>query len=259
MKKTNILLIAALFVTILMACDNKTFPSDSSSGDGITSQSTQSTLTTTIEASSSIKETLPTITFAQMDVEAISQGDFSSIIGKWETVDGNSFTFNSIDLIEGGSIQEEAQIVEGVLMTGIRGEEGYGIGWMIIPAGVPIPRQFYMDEDQSDINRDRMFGAQTAFINIEASRVYYRVSPQMITDGDPLTNNNTGVHLENGSVTIEYANEILGPLNWQVIESNYNRTDGIPFEVLLGENGFLYRVYQNGIILNTDYQIVYHP
>lgn len=76
---------------------------------------------------------------------------------------------------------------------------------------------------------------------------------------DVLQNENTGVTLESGQATINYANTILGDKGWTVLEDNYNRTDGIPYNLLQGTDGSLYRVYQNGVIVDMDDIIVHQP
>lgn len=50
----------------------------------------------------------------------------------------------------------------------------YGYALVMIPAGVPIPRAYYQDYDHSDIHRDRLYGTQSAFNNIDQEDVYYR-------------------------------------------------------------------------------------
>lgn len=76
---------------------------------------------------------------------------------------------------------------------------------------------------------------------------------------DALQNQNTGVTLESGQSTINYANPILGDKDWTVLEDNYNRTDAIPYNLLQGTDGSLYRVYQNGVIVDMDDNIVHQP
>lgn len=51
------------------------------------------------------------------------------------------------------------------------------------------------------------------FKNIENSSVFYRVPPQTTIESNPLTNDDTGVRLDSGQSTLDYANAILGPLN----------------------------------------------
>lgn len=263
MKKIKLTAATVLLATLLVACGKKTSTSPSSSTS--TTNQTKQTQTTpkstvsTTESPTSNENPL-TVTFAKMDIEAISQGDYSSLVGKWVSKDGDVITFNVLGIVGDSKIESPSKIVEGVLETGLRNSSGYGTGWLMIPAGVPIPKGYYLENDYSDINRDRMFGAQSVLQNIENSSVYYRVPSQTTIESNPLTNDDTGVRLDSGQSTIDYANAILGPLNWKIIESNYNRTESIPFELLQGENGSLFRVYRNGVILSQIKNvIVYMP
>ena len=260
MKKIKLIAATVLLATLLVACGKKTSTSPSSSMS--TTKQTQTTPKSTVSTTESptSNENPLTVTFAKMDIEAISQGDYSSLVGKWVSKDGDVITFNVLGIVGDSKIESPSKIVEGVLETGLRNSSGYGTGWLMIPAGVPIPKGYYLENDYSDINRDRMFGAQSVLQNIENSSVYYRVPSQTTIESNPLTNDDTGVRLDSGQSTIDYANAILGPLNWKIIESNYNRTESIPFELLQGENGWLYRVYRNGVILSqTKNVIIYMP
>ena len=261
MNKIKAITAAVLLTTVLGACGKKSATPPSSS----TTNETTQTLTTTNPSPAttevpSTSETPASFSYVQMDIQAISQGDFSSVIGKWVREDGsNPLVFNSVGLVGDSTIESSSKIVDGVLETGIRNSGGYGVGWLMIPAGVPIPKSYYQEKDGSDINRDRMYGAQSSK-NISNSEVYYRIPPKTNMEISPLSNEDTGVRLDSGQDTIDYANTILGPLNWQAIESNYNRTESIPFELLQGENGFLFRVYRNGVIVSqVKDAIVYIP
>lgn len=79
-------------------------------------------------------------------------------------------------------------------------------------------------------------------------------SSQSATEQD-----DTGIQLESGQKTIDYAVGILGDKEWQVIEDNYNRTNSIPFNLLQGNDQSLYRVYQNGVITDLDGNIIHEP
>ena len=74
-----------------------------------------------------------------------------------------------------------------------------------------------------------------------------------------LDSTDTGVTLESGQKTIDYANEILGDKDWNAMESNYGRTESVPFELLQGNDNSLYRVYQNGVITDEDDNLIYQP
>ena len=70
---------------------------------------------------------------------------------------------------------------------------------------------------------------------------------------------NIGIQLESGQDTIDYAKMILGDKDWIVIEGNYTRTESIPYNLLQGNDGSLYWVYQNGEIYDKDNKLVHQP
>ncbi|NQP65562.1 hypothetical protein HO908_08490 [Streptococcus suis] len=77
--------------------------------------------------------------------------------------------------------------------------------------------------------------------------------------GKDLSELNRGVQLESGQDTIDYAKMILGDKDWIVIEGNYTRTESIPYNLLQGNDGSLYWVYQNGEIYDKDNKLVHQP
>lgn len=77
--------------------------------------------------------------------------------------------------------------------------------------------------------------------------------------GKDLSELNRGVQLESGQDTIDYAKMILGDKDWIVIEGNYTRTESIPYNLLQGNDGSLYWVYQNGEIYDKDNKLVRQP
>lgn len=79
------------------------------------------------------------------------------------------------------------------------------------------------------------------------------------SSSDPLSNRETGVDLEAGQVTIDYANQILGAQSWTVIHDNYNRTESIPHTILLAEDGTTYEIYQNGVIVDGEGNLIHQP
>lgn len=77
--------------------------------------------------------------------------------------------------------------------------------------------------------------------------------------GKDLSELNRGVQLESGQDTIDYAKMILGDKDWIVIEGNYTRTESIPYNLLQGNDGSLYWVYQDGEIYDKDNKLVHQP
>ena len=143
MKKIKLLTTALLVATLLAACGKKSTTSTSSS-----SSSSQTTQTSTVASSSqattetpSSTEDLTAVSFTTMDLEAISQGDYSSIVGSWVSEEGDVITFNVLGVVGDSQIEQSSRIVDGVLETGLRNSGGYGIGWLMIPSGTPIPKK----------------------------------------------------------------------------------------------------------------------
>lgn len=201
-----------------------------------------------------------------MDSQAILKGDYTSVIGTWQNKKGETLTFNTLGLTNGYSIVPNSGQTMGQLATlSISADNAAGNGAILflIPKEITLAAE-HLDgtEDVSDTGKDRMMLSQQSAWNAETltDSVFYRVSLSGTDTVDPLTNNNTGLMLESGQVTIDYAISILGDRKWTVLESNYNRTETIPFELLQGDDQSLYRIYQNGVIVaESTNQIVYQP
>lgn len=121
MKKIKLIAATVLLATLLVACGKKTgtSPSSSTSTTNQTKQ-TQTTPKSTVSTTESptSNENPLTVTFAKMDIEAISQGDYSSLVGKWVSKDGDVITFNVLGIVGDSKIESPSKIVEGVLETG---------------------------------------------------------------------------------------------------------------------------------------------
>lgn len=271
MKKNQFFLVTLLAVAVLAGCSAKKSETPASSSSSETTSQTASTQTepsdtTASSSTASSEEPAASEDFVSMDIEAVSQGDYSSIIGTWKNSRGDTLVFNDLGLVSdgGASLSSYSEIADGILEVGVVATQGTG-GYVLVmvPKGVTIPDTYFENgSDTTNRNRDRMVGTQQKFYSSETLDLdmFYRVKPTSANGQDPLTNNNTGVTLDSGQVTIDYANSILGNRNWAAIESNYNRTESIPFELLQGDNGSLYRVYRNGVITSeTKNIIVYIP
>lgn len=258
MKKNRIVAIIALVlisvIATIFAFSMK--PSSTSHQQTVSSTSTNETTQTTSSSTTTASSTDPFggLQTIQMDLEAISQGDFTSIIGTWKNSHGQTLNFNTFGLVnEGLALAEYGSFEGGMYMVSVNPTNGAGVGAFalsMVPAGTTISESYLQDtSDVSDTSQDRMFATQ-ALVPAEALKndTYYRVKE------------NTKIHLGSGDSTVDYANNILGNRNWQVIKSNYNQTEAVSFEVIQGENQSLYRIYQNGVIIseNTN-QIIYWP
>lgn len=272
MKKNTLLMIVLLAVVFVgiagiafsmkqtnQTINKKTTSSQTSSSQVNTSSSTSSSTTGSEEPT----QTTPVTT---MDSQAILKGDYTSIIGTWQNKKGETLTFNTLGLTNGYSIVPNSGQTLGQLATlSISADNAAGNGAILflIPKEITLTAE-HLDgtEDVSDTGKDRMILSQQSAWNAETltDSVFYRVSLSATDTVDPLTNNNTGLMLESGQVTIDYAISILGDRKWTVLESNYNRTETIPFELLQGDDQSLYRIYQNGVIVaESTNQIVYQP
>ncbi|MDG4510068.1 DUF6287 domain-containing protein [Streptococcus suis] len=196
------------------------------------------------------------ISLSSMDIDALMQGNYDSILGTWQNSQGNSLVFNSKGLVaDSQSLLGRGKITDGIFETGYVDATIGDVTLLMIPKGTQANTT---EIDTTDSTRDRMI-----VINQETTAdvvdVYYRLTNSATSGIDPLKNTETGVQLDSGPKTIDYANSILGENNWRVIEGNYTRTESIPYNVLEGDDNAHYTIYQNGVIINADYQIVYQP
>lgn len=126
-----------------------------------------------------------------MNIEAIQQGDFSSIAGVWENAQGNRVTIQSDGFVTYDGIEhtyfvdvERASISEtGVLGAAItyynptnKPVASGSVPTVFVPKGAVIMSVADGGTDSTDINRDRFFSAQYVMpSDILAQEVYYRV------------------------------------------------------------------------------------
>lgn len=251
-KKYQIIAICLLFSVLLVSCANRNEQENSSSSTNI-EKSTSSTFTS---VSSSEQKT---VTLLSLNIDSLMQGNYDSIIGIWQNNQGDQLIFNTKGFVsEDQSLIGRGKISEGIFETGYVDKHQGESELLMVPANVVVtPNLINSESDLSDITKDRMIIKSDSFD--EDVDVYYRVLNSGNSDIDPLSNKETGVILESGPKTIEYANQILGENNWKVFEGNYTRTESIPYNILEGNDGIRYTIYQNGVIINANYQIVYQP
>ena len=249
-KRILCIILGVITVFVLPACNsNKT----STTSSNTTSSTSQSSSTST--SSTSQKDILP----ISIDIDALMQGNYDSILATWQNTQGDSLTFNSKGLVtEDRALLGRGKIMDGVFETGYVDAKIGDVTLLMVPGGTQLSATYLTTgTDTSDSTRDRMIVISPA--SADSMEVYYRLSQSADSGIDPLKNTETGIQLESGPKTIEYANAILGENNWHVIEGNYTRTESIPYNVIEGNDESLYTVYQNGVIINANYQIVYQP
>lgn len=249
-KRILCIILGVITVFVLPACNSNKTSTTSSNTTSSTSQ-----FSSTSTSSTSQKDILP----ISIDIDALMQGNYDSILGTWQNTQGDSLTFNSKGLVtEDRALLGRGKIMDGVLETGYVDAKIGDVTLLMVPGGTQLSATYLTTgTDTSDSTRDRMIVISPA--SADSMEVYYRLSQSADSGIDPLKNTETGIQLESGPKTIEYANAILGENNWHVIEGNYTRTESIPYNVIEGNDESLYTVYQNGVIINANYQIVYQP
>ncbi|HFI0344873.1 TPA: DUF6287 domain-containing protein [Streptococcus suis] len=196
MKKWIYLASCVALVPVLVACtDDKVTKPVSSSEEQALVQS--STLTSTSEPSSPNSSTEVTSSEpsgysstsvstpvaeeveevdAGMSLEAISNGDFSSIAGTWSNAQGQTMTFDDQGLVEGGIVSNvNVSPVSGLTMIGVGSSDGIG-GFVItlIPAGQVAPNGIDELPDNSDATKDRMIAGHQYVVS-DPDLIFYRV------------------------------------------------------------------------------------
>lgn len=270
MKKSKLLTATALVASLVLlgACSGKktatkTSSSTSSSQQASSTSKSSSTATSSSKASSSTTAASSTATATNqtsMDIQAILAGDFSSIKGTWRNKAGHTMMFDETGLVsEAANFGDYAEIKDGMYQTGVYSVAGPGYALVMVPAGVVIPDGYFYDgSDPSDSSRDRIFGAQNVLAVASFDPMYKHSN---IASVEEWKEADTGIALEKGQSTIDYANTFLSDQGWSIIEDNYNRTEATPYSLVQGSNDFpyLYYIYRNGVIVSTDGTLVYAP
>ena len=120
-------------------------------------------------------------TSGKMDINAIKNGDFSSIEGKWSNGHGGEdLVFSKDGLIEPEGFKvdlTESEIVNDFLRARYSGP-AFGVFIQFIPAGVRIPDETSMDgiiSDASDISKDRIIYRASFPVHNKPEQFLYRV------------------------------------------------------------------------------------
>ncbi len=118
---------------------------------------------------------------SKMDINAIKNGDFSSIEGKWSNGHGGEdLVFSKDGLIEPEKFKvdlAESEFVNGFLRARYSGP-AFGVFIQFIPAGVRIPDETSMDgliSDASDISKDRIIYRASFPVHNKPEQFLYRV------------------------------------------------------------------------------------
>lgn len=253
MKKTVVLLAS---LALLAACKAEK-PAETSSKTPSTSKTSRTSSSTSRQNSSSssseeVVEDTP-LTILPMNVDQISQGDYTSIMGTWRNAAGYELTFNATGLASADrEMGEYGDFSSGVFTIGVHAPTG-GFALLMIPAGQAIPEsQFAEGSDTSDSGKDRLVGTQSLLL-ASSLDPYYRVKTTASLQAD------TGTSLEVGQALLDYVAPVMGDKGWTLVEDNFNRSQLNAHATLQAADGSRIQVYANGLILNQDGQLIYIP
>ncbi|HFI0470172.1 TPA: DUF6287 domain-containing protein [Streptococcus suis] len=258
-KNYPFILVSILTLTTLFACSPNKNQVSSSSATSSTTTSSENSTSSSSSSDTTTSSSVETDTILSMDIDSLMQGNYDSIIGTWQNSRGETLVFNIKGLVdESQNLLGRGKITDGIFETGYIDTQIGEVSLLMLPKDTLLSQSLYAaGSDPTDTTRDRILTKVGAGeLDVDA---FYRVSNTSSEGIDPLKNTETGIQLESGPKTIEYANSILGENNWRVIEGNYTRTEAIPYNVLEGNDNTHYSVYQNGVIVNANYQIVYQP
>lgn len=258
MKRTFLLLAS---LVLLAACKTEK-PAETSSSTtskpktSRTSSSTSSQTTSSSSTSSSSSEEVVAdtpLTIVPMNVDQISHGDYTSIMGTWRNGAGHELTFHATGLAStDAEMGEYGDFSSGVFTIGVHAPTG-GFALLMIPAGQTIPQgQFAEGGDSSDSSKDRLVGTQS-LLSESSLDPYYRVKTTASLQAD------TGVSLSADQTMLDYVIPIMGDKGWSMVEDNFNRSQLNAHATLQASDGNRVQVYANGLILNQEGQLIYIP
>ena len=181
MKKVGAILVSLFSVVLLVACSQQSASKKSDSSSSQTSASSEVKKTTA--SSSEVKEKEKKEE-KKMDLEAIANGDYSSIAGVWQDDKGNKLVFNDKGLVSQELEGYGASLTDyGTASEGIYGGRDGGFLLEYIPAGVTIGDQVddqgqVVFKDTSDASKNRMWSGVGIASFGEQGSIYYHVGDE---------------------------------------------------------------------------------
>lgn len=181
MKKVGAILVSFLSVLLLVACSQQSASKKSDSSSSQTSASSEVKKTTA--SSSEVKEEEKK-EVKKMDLEAIANGDYSSIAGVWQDDKGNKLVFNDKGLVSQELEGYGASLTDyGTASEGIYGGRDGGFLLEYIPAGVTIGDQVddqgqVVFKDTSDASKNRLWSGVGIASFGEQGSIYYHVGDE---------------------------------------------------------------------------------
>ncbi|WPS54178.1 DUF6287 domain-containing protein [Streptococcus sp. S1] len=182
MKKVGAILVSLLSVVLLVACSQRGASKKSTASSSQTT--TSSEVKKTDASSSEVKEKEEKKEVKKMDLEAIANGDYSSIAGVWQDDKGNKLVFNDKGLVSQELEGYGASLTDyGTASEGIYGGRDGGFLLEYIPAGVTIGDQVddqgqVVFKDTSDASKNRLWTGVGIASFGEQGSIYYQVGDE---------------------------------------------------------------------------------
>ncbi|MTR99681.1 DUF6287 domain-containing protein [Streptococcus parasanguinis] len=182
MKKVGAILVSLLSVVLLVACSQRGASKKSTASSSQTT--TSSEVKKTDASSSEVKEKEEKKEVKKMDLEAIANGDYSSIAGVWQDDKGNKLVFNDKGLVSQELEGYGASLTDyGTASEGIYGGRDGGFLLEYIPAGVTIGDQVddqgqVVFKDTSDASKNRLWAGVGIASFGEQGSIYYQVGDE---------------------------------------------------------------------------------
>lgn len=182
MKKVGAILVSLLSVVLLVACSQQRVSKKSPASSSQTT--TSSEVKKTAASSSEVKEKEEKKEVKKMDLEAIANGDYSSIAGIWQDDKGNKLVFNDKGLVSQELEGYGASLTDyGTASEGIYGGRDGGFLLEYIPAGVTIGDQVddqgqVVFKDTSDASKNRLWSGVGIASFGEQGSIYYHVGDE---------------------------------------------------------------------------------
>ncbi|WP_288598808.1 DUF6287 domain-containing protein [uncultured Streptococcus sp.] len=185
MKKVGAMLVGLLSVALLVACSQQSASKKTAISSSQTSASSE--VKKTVASSSEAKEKEhkeEKKEVKKIDLEAIANGDYSSIAGVWQDDKGNKLVFNDKGLVSQELEGYGASLTDyGTASEGIYGGRDGGFLLEYIPAGVSIGDQVddqgqVVFKDSSDATKNRLWSGVGQASFAEQGSFYYHVGDQ---------------------------------------------------------------------------------
>lgn len=182
MKKVGAMLVGLFSVALLVACSQQSASKKTAISSSQTSASSE--VKKTVASSSGAKEKEhkeEKKEVKKMDLEAIANGDYSSIAGVWQDDKGNKLVFNDKGLVSQELEGYGASLTDyGTASEGIYGGRDGGFLLEYIPAGVSIGDQVddqgqVVFKDSSDATKNRLWSGVGQASFAEQGSFYYHV------------------------------------------------------------------------------------